>query len=296
MNSTEKNIITHSGRFHADEVFGVAALLTVYPDAKIIRTRDPEVIKTGDIVLDVGGIHDESKDLFDHHQIGGAGKHENGIPYASFGLVWKKYGVHIVGSPEVAVIIEKYLVMPIDAGDNGFDITAPVTSGVDPFLIQDLMFLFVPTWNEKTRTFDQGFFEVLDIARKVLLRSIIRARADVLGIDNVRKAYEDAKDKRLLVLSERYHYKEVVYNHLETLYVVLPDSQPGKWKIQAIEENSGTFKLRKKLPEEWAGKKDKELQNVTGVSDAVFCHTGRFIAVAGSKEGALKLAELALKA
>ena len=39
---------------------------------------------------------------------------------------------------------------------------------------------------------------------------------------------------------------------------------------------------------------DETLQKVTGVEDAVFCHKGLFLAVAKSKEGAIKLAELAL--
>jgi len=36
------------------------------------------------------------------------------------------------------------------------------------------------------------------------------------------------------------------------------------------------------------------LQKITGVSDAFFCHKGLFLAVTGSKESAIKLAELAL--
>ncbi len=42
------------------------------------------------------------------------------------------------------------------------------------------------------------------------------------------------------------------------------------------------------------GLRDEELQKITGVEDAVFCHKGLFLAVSKSKEGAVKLAELAL--
>ena len=51
---------------------------------------------------------------------------------------------------------------------------------------------------------------------------------------------------------------------------------------------------RRDLPEGWAGLRDKELARVTGVSDAVFAHRNRFMAVAKSKEGAIALAKLAL--
>ena len=83
-------IVTHSSGFHTDDVFAVATLLIMLgenADVEIIRSRDMEVIKTGDYVVDVGGVHDPVTNRFDHHQAGGAGKRENDIPYASFGLV-----------------------------------------------------------------------------------------------------------------------------------------------------------------------------------------------------------------
>ncbi len=46
----------------------------------------------------------------------------------------------------------------------------------------------------------------------------------------------------------------------------------------------GEFANRKDLPEAWAGRADAELAEVTGVPDARFCHAGRFMAVAGSRE------------
>ena len=38
-----------------------------FRDAKIVRTRDPKLLETFDIVVDVGGVYDPSKGLFDHH-------------------------------------------------------------------------------------------------------------------------------------------------------------------------------------------------------------------------------------
>ena len=46
-------IVTHNAKFHTDDVFAVATLLVLYPDAKIIRTRDEALVKTADIVVDV---------------------------------------------------------------------------------------------------------------------------------------------------------------------------------------------------------------------------------------------------
>src|SRR5437764_1161911 len=97
----EVTIVAHNGNFHADDVFAVATVLLVLERSdfpawrqaipKIIRTRDPKTIEKADFVVDVGGVYDAENNRFDHHQAGGAGTRANGIPYASFGLVWKKF-------------------------------------------------------------------------------------------------------------------------------------------------------------------------------------------------------------
>ena len=55
-----------------------------------------------------------------------------------------------------------------------------------------------------------------------------------------------------------------------------------------------SFENRKDLPAAWAGLRDVDLQAVTGVDDAIFCHNGRFLIVAKTLEGARALAKLAL--
>ena len=82
---------------------------------EIIRTRDEEAISNADYVFDVGGIYDEDKNRFDHHQKDGAGKRENGIEYASFGLVWRKFGIKLCVDTKVVDLVDKILVAPIDA-------------------------------------------------------------------------------------------------------------------------------------------------------------------------------------
>jgi len=86
---TNITIATHDGNFHADDVFSIAALKAVFPTFTLIRTRDLTLIAKADIVIDVGGEHNEDTGRFDHHQRGGAGARENGIPFSSFGLFGK---------------------------------------------------------------------------------------------------------------------------------------------------------------------------------------------------------------
>ncbi|KAJ8358947.1 hypothetical protein SKAU_G00154720 [Synaphobranchus kaupii] len=61
---------THNGTFHCDEVFACFLLrqLSEYKDAEIVRTRDPAVLATCDVVVDVGGEFDPKKHRYDHHQ------------------------------------------------------------------------------------------------------------------------------------------------------------------------------------------------------------------------------------
>lgn len=59
---SEKVIGTHSGTFQADEALGVWLLrqLPTYHQSKVVRTRDEQVLKDLDVVIDVGGVYDVS--------------------------------------------------------------------------------------------------------------------------------------------------------------------------------------------------------------------------------------------
>ncbi len=53
---------------------------------------------------------------------------------------------------------------------------------------------------------------------------------------------------------------------------------------------------RKSLPKSWWGSlgNDPKFKEITGVQDAFFCHKNGFLAMAASKEGAIRLAQIAL--
>ena len=51
-------IVTHGGKFHADDAWAVAVIHVLHPEAELVRTRDPAIIESGDVVIDVGGIWD----------------------------------------------------------------------------------------------------------------------------------------------------------------------------------------------------------------------------------------------
>ncbi len=282
-------IATHNGNFHADDVFSVAALKNIFPSAKVIRTRDIEEISKVDIVVDVGGEYDTNKDRFDHHQRGGAGARENGVPYSSFGLVWQKYGLEICkGNQEVANAVDADLVSIIDAIDCGY--VEGVTSGIS---LSHTISMFNPTWQEDS-DFDACFDEAVAFAIRVLARFIATANGGINAKEIVAKAIENAKDPRVIVLEKYTPWKRTVHALSQVaLYMVYP-SPSGQWRIQTVPIEPGSFEDRKPLPKPWAGLSDKALKEVTGIHDAMFCHNGLFIAGSNSFESIMKMASMAL--
>lgn len=286
----DKIVVTHSGNFHADDVFSVAALKSVFPTFTLIRTRDKEVIAKADVVIDVGGEHDAATDRFDHHQRGGAGERDNGVPYSSFGLIWQKYGLAICDdNQELANAIDAGLVSTIDAIDCGH-----VKGVVEGISLSQTISMFNPTWQEEG-DFDAGFNEAVDFAARVLARAIAAASGGLNAKAIVAEAIKNAQDPRVIVLEKYTPWKKTVHALSEqALYMVYP-SQSGQWMIQTVPVEPGSFEDRKSLPKPWAGLSDAELQAETGIEDAMFCHNGLFIAGTTSFESTMKMAALALQ-
>lgn len=286
----EITVVTHNGNFHADDVFSIAALKIIIPTFKLIRTRDEEQIEAADIVIDVGGIYDADKGRFDHHQRGGAGARENGTPYSSFGLIWRKYGLEICeGSQDVANAVDDGLVSTIDAIDCGY--VDGVPTGIS---LSQTISMFNPTWQEESN-FDSCFDEAVAFASRVLSRFIASASGGLNAKEIVAKAIESAEDPRLIILEQYTPWKKTVHNlSSEALYMIYP-SHSGKWIIQTVPVEPGSFEDRKSLPEAWAGLSGDEFKAVTEIDDAMFCHNGRFIAGSETFQSIMKMASIALQ-
>ncbi|MFB1036061.1 MAG: MYG1 family protein [Sinobacterium sp.] len=286
----DKTIVTHNGNFHADDVFSVAALRSIFSSFTLIRTRDLDIIAKADIVIDVGGEYDPETDRFDHHQRGGAGERKNGIPYSSFGLMWQKYGLEICkNNQDVANSLDAGLVSTIDAIDCGH--VKGVPEGIS---LSQTISMFNPTWQEDSH-FDSCFDEAVDFASRVLARFIAAASGGISAKTIVANAIDKAQDPRVIVLEKYTPWKKTVHALSDkALYMVYP-SQTGQWRIQTVPVEPGSFEDRKPLPKEWAGLSDIALQNETGIDDAMFCHNGLFIAGAETFESTMKMAVIALQ-
>lgn len=295
-------IITHNGTFHADDIFACATLsLYLKNNVKIIRTRDEKIIESGDYVVDVGGVYDPSTNRFDHHQKGGAGERENGIPYAAFGLVWKNFGKELCGGDaRVQNLIEKKIVCHIDCVDNGVDFFNLKFKDAFAYAGDQNFLIFTPTWDEENKDNDKIFLEQVAKAKEILLRQIVVAQSDIKGVSLIKEGYENSKDKRLVILSRnfpRYLYQKTLSVLDEPVYMIMPSDHHTHWKVEAVVKNPDTLESRKPFPESWRGRLngDKELQKLSGVDDVIFCHKGGFLVTIKSKEGAIAIAKKALE-
>ena len=293
------HIATHSGTFHADDVLALATLYELGIVSSLIRTRDESELAKADMRVDVGGNYNHAAKDYDHHQSGGSGMRPNGIPYAAFGLVWRHYGAKLCGSQAVADNIDRELVQPLDAEDTGVEGYKLVESNLQMYSLGTAINRFNPQWDkDDDDTFrDKQFAKAVQFARSCLRREIAWAKAFVKGESAVREAIAKASDPRIIVLSRHYSWQYLVSTEApQALYVVYPGTDPNDWRVQIVRKDPGSFEARKPLPAIWAGKRDAELTEITGVPDARFCHTGQFLAGTTSKKGALALARLALQA
>jgi len=125
---------THNGHFHADEALAVY-MLRMLPQyttsASLVRTRDPALLDTCHTVVDVGGVYDDSKKRYDHHQREfNTTFPDHKTKLSSAGLVYMHYGKAIIAQhtnlpiehSDVELIYQKLyddFVEAIDANDNG---------------------------------------------------------------------------------------------------------------------------------------------------------------------------------
>ena len=289
-----KTLATHNGIFHADELFAVAILKLIYPNIKIIRTRDKGQLKKVDIRVDVGRNYNTATNDFDHHQ-DDFSLQRNGIPYASAGLIWKHFGKQLVNSDEAFEYIDKKIMWSIDAADNGIQIST--ANNVEPYTIQKIIDLFNPHWKEKTPDYNKAFHDILKIIITILRKEIIAANSIQEANKLINKAIAQArKQNKKYIILEQYvpRWKEILCNEQDMFFVVYQNPD-GNWCVHTIPISKDSFESKKLLPQEWADCTDDKFTKLTGVKDAYFCHKARFIACARSKNGVIALAEMAVK-
>ncbi|XP_065347537.1 MYG1 exonuclease [Cloeon dipterum] len=323
MSGIPKKIGTHNGVFHCDEVVACNLLkrLPEYKDAEIVRTRDPKILETCDIVVDVGAVFDHEKKRYDHHQ-----RQFNEtmkslrpnkpfeIKLSSAGLVYCHYGEQIlrdmIGKDNEKLLdilfnkIYETFIMEIDGIDNGVNIC----DGEQRYKIHTNLSSRVshlnPRWNETDYDENALFRSAMAVVGRefddrvsYFLNGWWPARSIVQEAMDACVNSTDPKMKQIAVLKQSCPWKDHFYTIEEELQIngqikfVLYEDNNKSWRVQGIPDgNPQSFDLRLPLMEEWRGVRDEDLSNVAGIKDCVFVHTSGFIGGNKTFEGAVEMA------
>ncbi|MCW9042004.1 MAG: MYG1 family protein [Pseudopelagicola sp.] len=302
---TIMQLVTHSGGFHADELLSSVILTRLFPEAALIRSRD--AVQTtpgaGKIIYDVGRAYDAEAGIFDHHQRPSPLR-DTGQPYSSFGLVWRHFGhdyLRALAVPEESLdsihhSFDQGFVLPIDLMDNGAlepSVAGPLAGMTLPVLLETLKPVFDARGADAD---DAAFMAALPIARAFVEASINGKAAKARAASMVDAAIVAAGASPILELPMGMPFRAAIEkagaDHL--LFVVHPRDED--WAITTIRKSGDSFEARADLPEAWAGLTDAALEEASGVVGAKFCHNARFIAVAATRDAALRMAARAVEA
>ena len=286
-----KTVITHDGTFHTDEVMAIAILTLAYPKIKIIRTRNEKKFSKADLRIDAGDKYNPLTGDFDHHQKEFKEKRNNGIPYASAGLIWKHYGNKITKSKKVLEYIDKKIIQGIDAGDNGIQTYS--YKNVEPYTLYNLIISFNLDWKLNKMTEDQAFSKAVDLMKDVLKREINSIQAELSSEKKLLKLISKT-NKEYLVIDSKLFWRKTLINKSKIKFVIR-QQEDKIWFISAVPIKENSFESRALFPKKWGGLSTDKLPHVSGVEDALFCHKNLFAASAKSKEGAIQMVELALE-
>lgn len=293
--SEQAIVVTHGGIFHSDEVLATVILSKVLGDITVLRTfKVPEELDEKVIVYDIGFGE------FDHHQKGGNGARENGVPYASVGLIWKKFGRVLVAdtcNPELVWnLIDRDLIQGVDATDNGAMPAADYPAQVMQF--SQMISCFNPQWDSNEDSND-AFLKAVAFAEVVFDNTFATAVSKAKAQKIVDEAIEKSEG-HIMVLDQFVPWQEFIFasdneKATDVQFVVFPSNRGG-YNWQCVPDTLGGFGQKKSVPTEWKGLHGAELQSITGIKTASFCHPAGFIGGADTFEDALALAKIAVEA
>lgn len=289
---SEANLVTHNGTFHADEVMATVILGKLLGEVTVCRVEKlPENVSKAVLVYDIGG------GCFDHHQKGGNGCRNNGVPYASCGLVWRVYGQILLENTlapyDIWKAMDKIIFQGIDAVDNG---TMPKLDYPAYSLgFSQIISSFNSTWDSEEKA-DEAFLKAVLFAETVFDNQLKDLVSKEMGRDNIEKAIE--KSEGHIMILERYipWQRALLWSQNEKAqniwFVVFPSNRSG-YTWYGVPEKFKSVQLRKTVPVEWRGLEGEELQKVSGVKTAIFCHKDGFIGAAETLDDAIKMAQIA---
>lgn len=274
---------THSGKFHADDVFSYALLLYLNPEITITRgNKVPEDFKG--IIFDIG------RGKYDHHQRDSRIR-ENGVPYAAFGLLWEELGAEILGE-ELAAKFDESFIQPLDINDNTGEKNELAT----------LIGNFNPSWDVGNGE-NEAFSRAVQTAGMILVNMFEKYKGneraekcveEILAAHNssVLSGEKSEIEAKILVLPEFVPCQKQL-RETDIAFIIFPSNRGG-YCIQPLKkEHSLNYKCS--FPENWLGLEGDELKQATGLTSANFCHKGGFIMTVDDVNDAISACKISLE-
>lgn len=298
------HVMVHDGVFHADDVVSVALikicirmLSAVYPcEIEVTRSRKTEAFleKNQDhlyLVLDVGG------GKYDHHNKDRE-TYPNGVMYSAVGKILRDIPDSLISKELKEELLINGL-YGVQAQDNGQKDLAKDFQNPFTFVHQ-----FNANWTENLYGEEQNaaFDKAVEMAKTVLERLFKNCKAKIDGEHIVKKCAsvnspiielpDFVSGWQATVIEENKNRK----NSDKIRFVVFP--QGKQYRVQAVPMENGSFEVLTKLSGDFIGENPEDtpekVKNLLGNDDVVFCHPGRFIAGARSKETCIAMAKYSL--
>lgn len=284
--------ITHSGVFHADDVFATAFLDLYFTNISVIRLDSVPLNVDNDVI-----IYDIGKGKFDHHQKE-ARIRDNGIKYSSFGLLFEEYGLSflerlkIENKEEVYDYLVKDFILSIDAIDNGE--FPSVTANYKVKTVSDIIKLYNPSYGSND-TSNENFVKAVNVAESIFSFELKNVCGKVKASKKVKELLKN-NNSDILLLDEYLPYEEVILTGNYNTKLVIYPSNRGGYCVKTVPISLEDKNSRVYFPLKWAGLVNEDLEKTSGIKDITFCHVNRFLVATKSLEAALKVASVTMNA
>lgn len=225
-NLVKNGCITHTGRFHADDILSVVLLkiVGVISDVSVVKRVERVPRGFNGLVFDIGGGE------FDHHQRN-ARVRQNGNKYAAFGLLWDAIGVEYImekyqtDEQTARQVVEKFdtdFVTQMDLTDNFGQKKYPNT----------LSYLIAFMNDDKSKSADELFKDMVNYYCKPLEIAIYKSYKFTKDKERARQLASDVSD--FIIVPLDFDIDRSAFEGTSVKYILKP-SHRGTYNITTVE-------------------------------------------------------------
>ena len=257
-----KRLITHHGKFHADDVFSTAWLKIIYGNLDVKRIDRSDIYKY--INDKESFIYDIGNGKYDHHTKECKEYRNNGSPYASFGKIVRDTYKLVGFDYNTYKAFDYFFITPIDTVDNeGPNSAISQHSDVIRALNQEDLYS-----EEQEIAFNKAV-EYADMVLTIMINKYLKDKEIEKATKRIARIN---KDKEIVILEKFYPTNP--FKKEGTKFIVYPDFD--HWNCNSTDSASNLIS-------------DKATDNL------IFRHISGSFATFKTKAAAVKAAEMSLQ-